>query len=243
MAQGTTLVACFLSSASAAHAEVIATAGFDAVVIDCQHGQVSDADLAHLVRLFERDRIAVVVRVARNAPELIGRALDAGASGIIVPLVESVAEASAAVAATRYPPLGRRSFGPLRGAARGAQPTDEANADVVLALMIETVAGHTVAGDIAQVPGVDALFVGPADLALSAGWSLTLDPVPGSEHENAIAALARVAREAGVAAWIAGASPAAHARWGALGYRLVTVGSDLSLLAAAARTAAGTGRT
>jgi 4-hydroxy-2-oxoheptanedioate aldolase len=136
MTRDTTLVACFLSSASAAHAEVIATAGFDAVVIDCQHGQVSDADLVHLVRILERDRIPVIVRVARNTPELIGRALDAGASGIIVPLVESIAEASAAVAATRYPPAGRRSFGPLRAAARGARSTDEANADVVLALMI-----------------------------------------------------------------------------------------------------------
>jgi 2-keto-3-deoxy-L-rhamnonate aldolase RhmA len=92
------------------------------------------------------------------------------------------------------------------------------------------------------VPGVDALFVGPVDLALSAGWDPTLDPAPGSEHEGAIVDLAQVARDAGIAAWIAGAAPDALTRWGAHGYRLVTVGSDLSLLAVAARNAARTNR-
>lgn len=242
MTQDTCLVACFLSSASAAHAEVIATAGFDAVVIDCQHGQVADTDLVHLVRLLERDGVPAIVRVARNSAELVGRALDAGAAGVIVPLVESVAEAEAAVAATRYPPLGRRSFGPLRSAARGARSTDEANRDVVLALMIETVAGQTAASDIARVPGVDALFVGPVDLALSNGWSPTLDPAAGSAHEAAVVALAQIASDAGIGAWISGGSAASLARWEAHGYRLVGVGSDLSLLAAAARTAAGARR-
>jgi 4-hydroxy-2-oxoheptanedioate aldolase len=242
MAQDTTLVACFLSSASAAHAEVIATAGFDAVVLDCQHGQLSDADLVPLIRLLERDAVPVVVRVARNAPDLIGRALDAGAAGVIVPLVESVEEAQAAVAATRYPPLGRRSFGPLRAAARGVRSPDEANADVVLAVMIETADGRAAASEIVRVPGVDAVFVGPADLALSNGWTPTLDPAPGSEHERAVTEIAQTAREAGVGAWIAGASPASAQRWGGVGFRFVTVGSDLGLLAAASRTAAGARR-
>lgn len=238
MRSGATLRACFLSSASAANAEVIAAAGFDAVLVDCQHGQVSDRDLVDLVRTLESAGVAVLVRVARNAPELIGRALDAGADGVVVPLVESADQAREAVAATRYPPTGARSFGPLRSAALGATDPATADADIVLAVMIETIAGRDHAHEIAAVPGVDAVLVGPVDLALSAGWAPTLDPPSGSDHEGAVIAIADDVLGAGAAVWIAGASVAAWSRWRHHGFGLVTVGSDLSLLAGAARAAA-----
>jgi 4-hydroxy-2-oxoheptanedioate aldolase len=236
------LVACFLSSASAAHAEVIATAGFDAVIVDCQHGQVADGDLVALIRILDRDAVPAIVRVARGTPELIGRALDAGAAGVIVPMVSSVDEARAAVAATRYPPQGERSFGPLRAGLRRDYSVDDENRDVVLAVMIETGAGLDAVDEIAALDGVDALFTGPADLGLSLGHPATLAPDAGSPHEAAIVAVAAAARGAGRAAWIAGTSVASLNRWRAHGYDLVTVGSDIGMLVAASRAAAAEAR-
>ena len=238
MGRGTGLVACFLSTGSPTHAETIATAGFDAVIVDAQHGLVGDPDLAPLMRILERDRVPAIVRVARNAPDLIGRALDAGAAGVIVPMIDTTADARAAVAATRYPPLGSRSFGALRSSLRGAASTAQQNADVVLAVMIETAAALASVDDIVAVDGVDAVFTGPADLALALGSAPTLDPAPGSEHEAAITAIAAAARAAGRAAWIAGGSPAAWTRWSEAGYDLVSVASDIGLLRTASRAAA-----
>lgn len=238
MARGRSLAACFLSTASAANAEVIATAGFDVVIIDCQHGQVGDSDLTDLIRILERDAVPAVVRVARNTPYLIGRALDAGAAGVIVPLVNSAVEARDAADAGRYPPLGSRSFGPLRAALRRSYSVGEENADIVLAIMVETAEALESIDRIAEVAGVDALFTGPADLGLSLGVPPTMLPAEGSAHEQAIVDIATAAHRAGRAAWVAGTSPEAWERWSAAGYDLVSVGSDVSLLAGASRAAA-----
>lgn len=238
MGGGRALAACFLSTGSTLHAEVIATAGFDAVIVDGQHGLVSDHELAPLIRTLERDGVPAIVRVARNAPELIGRGLDAGAAGVIVPMVDTVEDAYAAVAAARYPPQGSRSYGALRASLRGSHSTEQENAELVLAIMVETAPALAAVDDLLAVPGVDAVFTGPADLALSLGLPPTLSPEPGSEHEQAILRIAQAARAARTAAWIAGGSTPAWRRWAEAGYGLVSVASDVGLLRGASRAAA-----
>ena len=151
-------------------AEIIAHAGFDWACIDTQHGMVRSGDLVPLLQALGVAGKAVLVRVPWNEPGVIMNALDAGASGVIVPMVNSPAEAEQAVAACRYPPLGSRSWGPAR-ASLGAPNYSStwANERVLSIVMVETPQGVDHVDGILAVPGVDAVFIGPADLALSFG--------------------------------------------------------------------------
>lgn len=150
--------------------EEFARTGYGYVGLDVQHGYLSDADAAQLIRKLEHVPIATVVRLPNADAAPIGRVLDAGADGVVIAMIESREQAAAAVAATRYAPAGVRSFGPLR-ASLGHDPSDlEARASVFA--MIETSRGLEAVDDIAAVPGLTGLYVGPADLAISLGYGL-----------------------------------------------------------------------
>ena len=137
--------------------------GFDWVGIDAQHGHHDDRSIRDILSLRREPRATVLVRVAANNAPLIGRALDAGADGVIVPLVNSPEEAAAAVTAAHHPPKGSRSWGPLAGYEidPGRLP--------LCAVMIETADALEQVTEIAATPGVDMLFVGPFDLSLALG--------------------------------------------------------------------------
>lgn len=147
-------------------AALLERGGFDWVVLDQQHGHFDDRAVRHTLALRGDRAATVLVRPAANDPMLIGRALDAGADGVVVPLVGSAAEAEAAVAAAHYPPRGIRSRGQLPGLERPdlARP--------FVALMVETRAGLADVAGIARTADVDLLFVGPNDLAASLGTSV-----------------------------------------------------------------------
>lgn len=217
--------------------EAVAAAGYDYVCLDLQHGLIGYPGLVANVMAVDAGGSTTVVRVGANDPALIGRALDAGARAVIVPLVSSAAEAAAAVAACRYQPRGIRSFGPTRAPLRGRTGADAAELDAAVAciVMIETAAGLADVAAICATPGVDGVYIGPSDLALGMGA-----PAPGAvdglAFDEALADVRAAAEVAGIACGIhCGPGEEVAARL-AEGFTFATVSSDLQHLAAAAAT-------
>jgi 4-hydroxy-2-oxoheptanedioate aldolase len=169
-------IGLWASIPTALTAEAAALAGPDYVVVDQQHGAVDPATLTAMLTAVAGVGVTPLVRVARSEPFWIGQALDLGAAGVIVPMVESGEEAASAVAACRYAPEGIRSFGALRAGA-GERP--------LCLVMIETRTGLERAAEIAATPGLDGIYVGPSDLALSLG----LQPTIRLEHPPVLEAL------------------------------------------------------
>jgi 4-hydroxy-2-oxoheptanedioate aldolase len=176
-----------------------------------------------------------VVRVGANRPDEIGRALDAGAAGIIVPLVNSAAEAAEAARACRYPPCGARSYGPVRSGLRIGPDPGTANAAVACIVMIETVAGLERVEEIAAVPGVDALYVGPSDLSLALGARRPADGWATPEFAAALARVRAAAAAAGRGCGMHTTSGQAAAAALAAGFTFTSISDDLAHLEQFAR--------
>lgn len=207
-------------------AEAAAAAGYDYVCVDLQHG-LADYDAAvAMIRAVARTEATPIVRVPHNEPGLIGRALDAGALGIVVPMVNSPEEAARAVGACRYAPDGTRSYGPLgAGVLYGQDYGRQANDAVACIPMIETRQAVECVAEILAVPGIDAVYVGPSDL------SLTLGLPPRGDHDaevfgDALRAVVDGCASAGVVAGIHADTRLAP-KWHAAGFRMITVASDL----------------
>lgn len=208
--------------------ERIAGAGYDYVCVDAQHGLVDyRAVLAALTAIDARGAAAGMVRVQANNHFWIGQALDAGARGVIVPMIDTVADAETAVAACRYPPTGRRSYGPMRSGLRVGPTPAQADAEVACLLMIETPDGLRNCADIAAVPGVDGLYIGPSDLRLALGGATSTDPAVDTEFEAALHTVLAAAKNAGIAAGIHCPDGATAARRLAAGFTYVSIASDL----------------
>ncbi|GAA2649180.1 HpcH/HpaI aldolase family protein [Streptomyces vastus] len=209
--------------------ERIARLGYDYVALDAQHGLIDYAGvLASLTAIDTKGSTAVgLVRVEANDPMPIGKALDAGAAGVIVPLIDTAQDAAAAVAAVRYPPLGRRSYGPMRSALRiGPDPADAHEQTVVLA-MIETAEGLKNVEEICATDGVDGVYIGPSDLRIALGGASSTDPTVADEFEAALVTVREAAAAAGIAAGIHNADGASAAKRLTEGFTYVTVASDL----------------
>jgi 4-hydroxy-2-oxoheptanedioate aldolase len=202
-------------------AEVAALAGFDWACVDFQHGAASLDAAAPVFQAISAAGVAPLARVAANDHWLIGRALDLGAAGVIVPMVDSPEEALHAVESVRYPPVGTRSYGPVRAAAEGE--------DALCVVMCESCRSVDGLREICAVPGVDAVYVGPRDLALSHGLE------PGAELERVIEQIRAICELAGTPVGIHTRSGASARSYVGAGFRFASVGSDRDLLA---RTAA-----
>jgi 4-hydroxy-2-oxoheptanedioate aldolase len=208
-------------------AEVIAHLGFDAVTIDLQHGAADYATAFVMLQAVSTSPAMPMVRVPWNDPALLMRLLDAGAMGVICPMINTAEEARALVGACRYPPLGYRSFGPNRAVQyAGSDYWRSANREVLLLAMIETRQAIDNLDEILSVEGLDGVYVGPGDLSLSYG----ADPGMRPTEPAVVAAIARVAQSTNAAGLI----PAIHTdgpqtarqRWSE-GFRLVTLQSDV----------------
>ena len=215
--------------------ERIAMLGYDYIAVDMQHGLVGFGGMVRALTAIDAGNGSVgLVRVGENSIAAIGRALDAGAVGVIVPLIEDADDAARAVAAARYAG-GRRSYGPMRSGLRiGPTPAD-ADAAVTVLAMIETPSGLEHVEEICQVPGVDGVYVGPSDLRLALGGSTSTDPSVDEDFERALQRIARAATEAGIAAGIHTPSGEVAAVRLAQGFTVATVASDLTHLEIAAR--------
>jgi 4-hydroxy-2-oxoheptanedioate aldolase len=216
-----------------AAASLMSRIGADLLVLDAQHGLFDDAALIATVPAVSA--VPVHVRVPDGSAAGIGRALDAGAAGVIVPMVQDATEAEAAASATRYPPLGERSWGPL-AAYRGepTTPPAEANARVSCAVMVETSRAIANLDGIASAPGVDMVFVGPFDLAIALGMDvpgLLGDRSDGNPLDAVVAACRRAGTRAGAFAGSLETAAALIAR----GFTTVAVAVDTQLITAAGR--------
>lgn len=223
--------------------ERVARLGYDYVALDAQHGLMGYSGWLHGLMAIDAAGAAGIVRVPSNNAALIGQALDAGAAGVIVPLINNAEEAAAAVRAVRYPPHGMRSYGPMRSALRIGPKPAEADATVLCLAMIETPEGLANVKEICAVPGIDGVYIGPSDLCLAVGGKFPNDPDVAEDFNAALVTIREAAQAAGVIAAIHTASgEIARQRIGE-GFTFVTVASDLTHLEAVAADHLSTART
>lgn len=227
-------------------AEIMAAQGFDSITIDMQHGALDYSNLLSMFQAMRASGATLMARVPWNEPGIIMKALDAGAYGIICPMVNSAEEAARFVSYLRYPPLGQRSFGPTRVSfAAGANYAGEANDNMLAFAMIETAEGMANLDAIAATPGLDGIYVGPADLTLSLTQG-RLAPGFDREEPEMIAALQTIVaacKKNGIRAALHCGTPAYAARAIGWGFDMTTVGGDSRFLAAAAAAAVAGFRT
>ena len=213
-------------------AETMAHQGWDSLTIDLQHGVVDYAAMVTMLQAISTTATVPIVRVPWLEPGIIMKTLDAGANGVICPMINSRDDAQKLVDYTHYAPRGTRSFGPVRALLySGADYPKHANDTVVVFAMIETAQALDRLDDILSVEGLDAIYIGPSDLSLSMGCRPVFDDVDPPVAQ-AIAHIAERAKAHGVQCGIHnGVASGALARV-AMGYRFVTLGSDARLLAA-----------
>ena len=165
-----TAFGCWLKVPSSITAEIAALSGFDYVCIDMQHGFSDRNDLIPMLQAIQPHSPRAIVRVPGNDPSVIGWALDAGATGVIVPLVNSAEEAERAVRACLYPPMGNRSMGPTRAVrVFGDEYVQGVKSSIQCLPMIETIEALNNLDSVLSVEGVDAIYVGPSDLSVNLG--------------------------------------------------------------------------
>lgn len=232
-AAGETVIGAACKISSPLSAEAVAAVGFDYVYVDQQHGVIANTDLVAMFQAIAGAGAAPLTRVPANTAEAIGHALDYGAMGVIVPLVESAEEAARAVAAMRYPPQGIRSHGALRPRSMHvpASPSDPDRAACIL--LVESEQGMSALDDIASVPGVDAIMIGPQDLSLGLGLQLSGDWGSAPRLAEAIERIRAACERHGIVAGIGAQSGAIAAAWRGRGFRMVNVGNDLGHMVSA----------
>jgi 4-hydroxy-2-oxoheptanedioate aldolase len=216
-------------------AEVMARQGFDALCVDMQHGLTDFSDLWPMLQAISQTDTVPVVRVPWNDPATIMKALDLGAYGIIVPLVNTAQDAAAAVAACRYPPVGARSSGPVRAIHYGgADYLAQANGEIVVMAMIETKEGLANLDAICATPGLDAVYIGPSDLSFALGLAPRGDN-PDPLHLATCDRIRETAHRHGIKACMHCASAAFAAGAVKRGFDLIMLTSDLASMIGGAR--------
>lgn len=231
-----TVVGYWVVLDSPASTERVARLGYDYVCLDAQHGLFGYSGMvAGLIAVDAAGAAVGLVRVSANGAGPIGRALDAGAAGVIVPLVNTAQDAADAVAASRYPPAGIRSYGPMRSMLRIGPTPAVANESVVVLAMIETPEGLADVEAIAATPGLDGLYIGPSDLTLAIGGAGPRDPSVADAFEAALTRIRRACEDNGIAAGLHTASGEDAAKRMSEGFTLLTVAADLTHLEAAAQ--------
>lgn len=236
-AKGGAVINGWLGIPSAVSAEAMAQAGWDSLTADLQHGLVDyQAAVGHF-QAISTTQTTPFARVPWNEPGIIMKLLDAGAQGIICPMINSRAECEAFVGATRYAPQGYRSFGPTRAMwYSGADYYTHANKTVIASAMIETQKALDNLDEILSTPGLDAIYVGPADLSISLGKQPSGtpdDPVVA----DAIKKICAAAKKHKVVPGIHCGSTAFAKQMIGLGFQFVTILADTALLGNAAKAA------
>ncbi|HZT24776.1 MAG TPA: aldolase/citrate lyase family protein [Pseudolabrys sp.] len=230
---GETVFSAWTTLASPLVVEAMAREGFGAVNLDAQHGMWDVGTLIAGIGAVRAAGAAPLVRVPPEDFGLVSRALDLGAEAIIAPMINTAADARRFVAAAKYPPLGERSWGPVRAMMLQGQTTAtdylrEANAGTLTMAMIETPAALRNAAEIAGTPGIDCLFVGPYDLATSLSEGKAQD-ITAAEVERAVDAICAAAAKAGKIPGIYCRDPARAVAMAKRGFRFIAVASDLNI--------------
>jgi 4-hydroxy-2-oxoheptanedioate aldolase len=231
---GEQTIGAWLSLSNTYIAEMMATAGFDWICVDLQHGLLDYRDLLHMLPAISTTNVTPLVRVSGNDPKEIMKVLDAGALGVIVPLVNHRDDALAAISACRYPPAGSRSFGPLRAALYGGRGyATEANNEIACIAMIETQTGLQNLESIVTTPGLDGIYIGPLDLALALGLPARGD-TDNPLHLATVNRILETCKKHGLPVGIHTGSLAFAQRRLEAGFNFVTLNSDAGFLMQAA---------
>ena len=228
---------CWCKMASPVVAEVVAQSGFDWICIDMQHAYMGFETLVNMLAVVTPHETPSIVRVPWNEPGDIMRVLDAGAVGIIVPVVNTVAEVEGVVRACRYPPDGYRSMAtPTRLFRHGFErfTPSRANEAVLAGVMLETAHAYERIDEIAAVAGLDLVFVGPEDLALSSGLDASVELDAGKLHKM-ISDIHSACRRHGVISGIFCGGIDQAVQWRNVGFNMLALHTDAALLAASAR--------
>lgn len=240
--EGHTVLNGWLSVASPFTAEIMAAQGYDSVTIDIQHGLVGYETATTMLQAMRASGVTPMVRVPWLSPGDIMKALDAGAYAIICPMINNAEEARQLVSCVRYPPLGARSFGPTRVTFSAGQDYGQhADNEVLCFAMIETADAVKNIEAIVHTPGLDGIYIGPADLTLGLTgrkYRTGFD----REEEEIVSALKQIldcAHRAGIRAGLHNGSPEYAARAAQWGFDLVTVSNDVQLLRSAATASVG----
>jgi 4-hydroxy-2-oxoheptanedioate aldolase len=230
------LVGCFVSTPALATCEVLGACGFDVLVADAEHAPLAPADVRTIIAGADLAGLPALVRLSDDTTTSIQYALDGGAAGVIVPRVESAAQTAAIVSACRYPPLGTRGAGPGRASLYGLErerSLDEARSHTLVAVQVESAAAVANLDAILAVDGLDMVFVGPNDLSHSLGRP------PDDELRTVIDDVLARAHAASCLTGILAPTSELVGRYTEAGVSLLLTGTDLSLLAAGARTLTG----
>ena len=226
----------WLSIGNSFTAEIMAAQGYDSITIDIQHGALDYSSVLPMLQAIRASAVVPMARVPWREPGIVMKALDAGALGIICPMINSAAEAAEFASYMRYPPAGQRSFGPTRATIAYGGYDVSANDEVLALAMIETREGMERVDEIAATPGLDGIYIGPADLALGT-QNGRLAPGFDREEDEMIALIKRIltACETNrIRACLHCGAPDYAARAINWGFHMTTVSGDSRLLAAAA---------
>lgn len=233
--EGRTTLNGWLAIPDASTAEAMAHCGFDSLTIDMQHGLVDYRDAVSMLRAISTTDTVPMVRVPWLDEAIVMKMLDAGAYGIICPMVNTAAQATRLVRACRYPPQGDRSYGPVRASLyAGADYAANANRLIPVFAMIETQEAIANLDDILAVPELTGLFIGPSDLSLAHGETPRLDP-EGSRADTAMIDIIHRTRDAGKRIGVFCGGVAYAKRMAAEGADFVSVSSDMRLLSGAGK--------
>ena len=235
LAAGEVALNAWVTFPGVAAATILASAGFDAVTVDLQHGEHTEAGLGEAAEAIERAGSVPFARIAWNDPASVMRAVDLGARGLICPMVSSAEEADSFVRYCRYPPRGARSYGPVRSAfGAGREQTEAANDAVLAFAQIETAEGWANVEAICSTEGLDGVYVGPADLSLTLGFDGFAD-LGSTEMRDALARVVEACSSGGIVAGIhAPASIDSSVEMARMGFRFIGSAGDREILAGSA---------
>ena len=230
-AQGGAVINGWLGIPSSVSAENMAHAGWDSLVIDMQHGLVDYSSAVPMLQAISTTATVPMARVPWNLPDLMMKILDAGAYGVVCPMINTRAQCEEFVANCRYAPKGRRSFGPTRAVwYAGGDYAQHANDTIITMAMIETQEAMDNLDAILTTPGLDAIYVGPADLGLSLVGVPAADPTHETTRQ-ALKTIVEACKRHKIVAGIHCFAPAYAKEMIGWGYRFVTLASDNALLA------------
>ena len=219
-------------------AEVMANQGWDSLTIDIQHGAIDQSDVLQIFQAISTTDVVPMARLNWNEPDQIMKVLDYGAYGIICPMISNRDQAEKFVQACMYPPKGYRSFSPTRGIMYGGSDyADYANSEILKIAMIETKEALNELDKIMKTPGLDGVYIGPADLSLAIGEKPGFDKPEDHPTYEQILNILNHAKKNNIVAGIHNATPEYAKKMTDLGFQLVTIGSDQRYMSAGAKSA------
>lgn len=235
--EGRPAIGTWISTRSPLLAEVMGHVGFDWVLVDTEHGETDIGALSSMLQAISATPTNPLVRLTANEPWFYKKTLDLGSYGVVVPMVNSVENAVAAVKACRFPPLGNRGWGPTRGVMYGGSDYfEKANEELLLVVQTESRSAAEQIHDILSLPGVDGCFIGPNDLSVSYGFSPGMRQLP-DEVEGGIQQILRGAREVGKFAGIHTFTVESARRRLEEGFQFLAIMGDLRFAQAGAQAA------